>query len=83
MRWIQQSITADNYLNEVNRVVNRVFANGNQNVITPLSLVENDVILAFLVKFVTWDQSELQTQNIMYLLANFNRNISFGASERS
>ena len=48
LRYLQKQITQENYRNEIDRVVSKVYANKNSNVITPLSLLETDAILAYL-----------------------------------
>ena len=77
LRYLQKQITQENYRNEIDRVVSKVYANKNSNVITPLSLLETDAMLAYLFEYVLKEKSTLYTQNILYLFAYLNQNISF------
>lgn len=77
LRYLQKQITQENYRNEIDRVVSKVYANKNFNVITPLSLLETDTILAYLFECVLKENSTLYTQNILYLFAYLNQSISF------
>lgn len=77
LRYCQKRITQENYMSEIDRIVSKVYANRNANVVTPLSLLEADSMIAYLFKYILWEKSSLYTQNILYLIAHLNQNISF------
>lgn len=77
LRYFQKRITKENFMYEIDRVVSKVYANQNSNIITPLSLLETDEMIAYLFKQVIWERSSLYTQNILYLFSYLNQNISF------
>ena len=61
LRYLQKQITQENYRNEIDRVVSKVYANKNSNVITPLSLLETDAMLAYLFEYVLKEKSTPQS----------------------
>ena len=75
--YIQTHIHSLKDLPLIDYIINDVYRNTNVNLITPLSLLENDELLAYLFTFIIDKKSTLSTQNIMYLLKYMNRNISF------
>lgn len=77
LRFLQTHITSENYEREIDSILNTVFDNRNMNTITPLSAMESDAVLSYLLRVVVSQNANLYTQNIIYWLKYFAKNISF------
>lgn len=75
-RYLQRHVNSQNYQDEVNSILSRSFDNQNTFILSALSGIEDDAILAYLIQYVTRDNCLILTQNIMYLFKYFSTNIS-------
>ena len=76
LRYAQTHITADHFETEIDAILSGVFDNRNMNFITPLSALDDDRVLAYLLRVVARRNTNLYTQNIIYWLKHFAMNIS-------
>lgn len=75
-RYLQRNVNAENYLNEINSILSRYYDNQNTFILSALSAIEDDSILAYLIRYLVHKDCPILTQNIMYLFKHFSTNIS-------
>lgn len=75
-RHLQRNVNAENYLNEINSILSRYYDNQNTFILSALSAIEDDSILAYLIRYLVNRDCPIFTQNIMYLFKHFSTNIS-------
>lgn len=75
LRYVQTHVTEDNFETEIDAIL-EAFDNRNMNLITPLSALDSDRVLAHLLRVVVRGDANLYTQNIIHWLKHFATNIS-------
>ena len=75
LRYVQTHVTEDNFETEIDAIL-EAFDNRNMNLITPLSALDSDRVLAYLLRVVARGDASLYTQNIIHWLKYFATNIS-------
>lgn len=76
LRYVQTHVTEANCETAIDAILSDVFDNRNMNFITPLSALESDHVLAYLLRVIARGNSNLYTQNIIYWVKHFAMNIS-------